>query len=127
MWCGSGLTAELVERLLDHAACVYALSLGVDEFAGDDIDDFILGSFEFGIALFFANLQFAVLENVYYYGFDGLLGECFFEIGFRCGLAFGDVEEDIFDLQDVREICLDAVAVLEDFVLVAGYLEALLA
>jgi hypothetical protein len=42
-------------------------------------------------------------------------------------LALGDVEEDIFDLQDVREIGLDAVTVFEDFVLVAGYFEALLA
>jgi hypothetical protein len=72
-------------------------------------------------------LQFAVLEDVYYYGFERLLGEGFFEIGFRCDLAFGDVEEDIFDLEDVRQVGFDAVAVFEDFVLVARDLEALLA
>jgi hypothetical protein len=66
---GGGLAAELVERLLDHAACVYALGLGVDELAGDDVDDFVLSALEFGIALFFADLQLAVLEDVDYYGF----------------------------------------------------------
>jgi hypothetical protein len=54
-------------------------------------------------------LQFAVLKDVYYYGFERLLGE------------------GLFDLQDVGEIGFNAVAVFEDFVLVAGYFEALLA
>jgi hypothetical protein len=72
-------------------------------------------------------LQFAVLKDVYYYGFERLLGEGLFQIGFGCDLALGDVEENIFDLQDVGEIGFNAVAVFEDFVLVAGYFEALLA
>jgi hypothetical protein len=42
-------------------------------------------------------------------------------------LPFGDVEEDVFDLEDVGEVFFDLVAPFEDFVLVAGYLEALLA
>lgn len=42
-------------------------------------------------------------------------------------MAFADVEKDIFYLKDVGEVFLYAVAVFEDFVLVARYLEALLA
>jgi hypothetical protein len=42
-------------------------------------------------------------------------------------LALGDVEEDVLNLQNVGEVFFDLVAPLEDFVLVAGYLEALLA
>jgi hypothetical protein len=72
-------------------------------------------------------LQLAVLEDVDDYGLERLLGERLFEVGFGRDLAFGDVEEDVFDLQDVGEVGFDAVAVLEDFVLVAGDFEALLA
>jgi hypothetical protein len=42
-------------------------------------------------------------------------------------LPFGDVQEDVGDLEDIIEVFLYAVAPFEDFVLVAGYFEALFA
>ena len=57
----------------------------------------------------------------------GLFAESLVEVGLRCRLAFADVEENIFNLEDVGEILLDFVAPLEDFVLVACDFEALLA
>lgn len=42
-------------------------------------------------------------------------------------MAFGYVEEDILDLQDVGDVLFDLVAPFEDFVLVACNFEALLA
>ena len=45
----------------------------------------------------------------------------------RSYLTFGYVEEDIWDLEDIVEVFLVAISPFEDFVFVAGYLEALLA
>lgn len=42
-------------------------------------------------------------------------------------MAFGYVEEDVLDLQDVGDVLLDLVAPFEDLVLVACDFEALLA
>lgn len=42
-------------------------------------------------------------------------------------MAFGYVEEDVLDLQDVGDVLLDLVAPFEDLVLVARDFEALLA
>ncbi len=56
-----------------------------------------------------------------------MFAEGFGQVGLGRNLALGDIEEDIFDLEDVGEVFFDLVAPLEDFVLVAGYLEALFA
>jgi hypothetical protein len=40
-------------------------------------------------------------------------------------LAFGDIEEDVGDLEHIVEVFFLAVAPFEDFVFVAGYFEAL--
>jgi hypothetical protein len=42
-------------------------------------------------------------------------------------LPFGDVEEDVRDLEDIIEVFFYAVAPFEDFVFVAGYFETLFA
>jgi hypothetical protein len=42
-------------------------------------------------------------------------------------LPFGDVEEDVGDLEDIVEVFLYAITPFEDFVFVAGYFEALFA
>lgn len=72
-------------------------------------------------------MQLAMVEYIYDDFLERLVGKGFFEIGLGGDLALGDVEEDVFDLQDVGKILFDLVAPLEDFVLVACDFEALLA
>lgn len=49
------------------------------------------------------------------------------KVGLRRSLTLVDVYEDVVNLQDVVEFGIDAVPVVEDLVLVAGYLEFFLA
>lgn len=59
--------------------------------------------------------------------FAGLVTERLYEIGFGCNLAFADVEEDVWDLENIVLVGFDFVSPFEDFVLVAGDFKALLA
>lgn len=38
-------------------------------------------------------------------------------------MVFGDVEEDVWDLEDVVEVCFDVGVLFEDFVFVVGDFE----
>lgn len=74
-----------------------------------------------------ANLQIALVQDFQNNVIDGsVFAESLCEVGGGRGLAFGDVEEDGGDLEDIVEVGLDAGAVFEDFVLVTGDFETLL-
>lgn len=55
------LRTQLVQCLLDHACGIDALCPGVDQLAGNDVDDFVLCAFEFGTALLLADLEFSMV------------------------------------------------------------------
>lgn len=80
------------------------------------------------LPLLLANLQFTLHQNLH----DDLISADAFAEGLNevvvgRDLAFGDVEEDVWDLQDVVEVCLVAGAVGLDGVFVAGDFEAFFA
>lgn len=63
--------------------------------------------FEFCVALFFADLKFALLEYFQDYGLgSGFWPEAFLKVGMRCYGAFGDVGEDLLDLENFVQIGL---------------------
>jgi hypothetical protein len=62
---------------------------------------------------------------------NNIINRCFWEslgqVCGRSGLPLRDIQEDIWYLKDIVKVFFYAVAPLEDFVLVAGDLEALFA
>ena len=109
---GVGLGAEHVEGLFDHARGVDALGARVDELAGHNADDFIVDALELGGAFFLADLELAALEDLEDdVGEFGVFAEGVGQVGGWGGLALGDVEEDVGDLEDVVEVGFDAGAV----------------
>jgi hypothetical protein len=79
------------------------------------------------LTLFVADLQFALLQDFEdYVILLHVFAKCFGEIVRRGNLAFGYIQEDVRDLQDIVKIFLSAIAVFKDFVLVARYFESLL-
>lgn len=66
--------AELVERLADHACCVDALRARVDEAGADHFEDLALDTVEGFFALTFADLHFALAQDLLDDFFFGGLG-----------------------------------------------------
>ena len=54
--------------------CVDPFAFRVDEFSGYDVDDFVVDAFELGVALFFADLEFSLVEDFEDYVVDGGFG-----------------------------------------------------
>ena len=122
------LATQHLERLPDHPGGVDPLAPWIHQLSRHNIQDLFLQSFRLGMSLLLPDLHFPFLQNL----LDniiraGLWAKSLLQVGCWGGLALGDGEEDVGDLEDVVEICFYAAAVFEDFVLVASDLEALLA
>lgn len=109
--------------LFDHADRVRPLRARVQTHARNERGDLLPELLQLMAALLLADLELAFAQD----GQDDLVdvgrAKSFLELRSGRGRTFGDVGKDLGDLQDLGQVGLVPLAVLFDFVLVAGDLE----